>query len=386
MDANSKKIEFFKNKIRQRLKELCPYMSDVKYRLYNSMINDCQSLDDIREMAELDMQFSMIKYVQELDDKLKKSDTNIDELEAVTSQNNRAAKLAVIAPKKERTAKQYDDVDLTNIVDDLDDPEILNTQADLLMARMAAEKLSGYTEDDEEDSEDDELYDEMFVDSEEDEDTEDSDISEYEDYIEDDENGINSKEDSTNSSDDDFIDFGDSSESEDDTEEELEESDDDLIDDMFDDEDDIADEDDSSENEEETDDELLDNMFDDEDDNYSEDEDSENDDNDDDLDNINLDDIFGDEEEDDNDFDINEEDLGYTSDNSGNSFDDFFKDCDTKTSKKAVKRELTPNKVFINGTSKGTQTQQMFSLILNVVKGVDKTSQKVYNGIRRKIK
>ena len=142
MDANSKKIEFFKNKIRQRLKELCPYMSDVKYRLYNSMINDCQSLDDIREMAELDMQFSMIKYVQELDDKLKKSDTNIDELEAVTSQNNRAAKLAVIAPKKERTAKQYDDVDLTNIVDDLDDPEILNTQADLLMARMAAEKLS----------------------------------------------------------------------------------------------------------------------------------------------------------------------------------------------------------------------------------------------------
>ena len=53
MDANSKKIEFFKNKIRQRLKELCPYMSDVKYRLYNSMINDCQSLDDIREMAVL---------------------------------------------------------------------------------------------------------------------------------------------------------------------------------------------------------------------------------------------------------------------------------------------------------------------------------------------
>ena len=155
MDANSKKIEFFKNKIRQRLKELCPYMSDVKYRLYNSMINDCQSLDDIREMAELDMQFSMIKYVQELDDKLKKSDTNIDELEAVTSQNNRAAKLAVIAPKKEVAVNQYDDVDLTNIVEDLDDPEIINAQADLLMARMAAEKLSGYTEDEDEDSEED---------------------------------------------------------------------------------------------------------------------------------------------------------------------------------------------------------------------------------------
>lgn len=373
MDANSKKIEFFKNKIRQRLKELCPYMSDVKYRLYNSMINDCQSLDDIREMAELDMQFSMIKYVQELDDKLKKSDTNIDELEAVTSQNNRAAKLAVIAPKKEVAVNQYDDVDLTNIVEDLDDPEIINAQADLLMARMAAEKLSGYTEDEDEDSEDEELYDEMFGDEEEEEDLEDEeededDISEYEDYIEDEEDSTNNEEDSTDTdedstdTDEDFIDFGDSPEESDNTEEEAEET------------------------EEETDDELIADMFDDEDDIPDEDEDSENDDSEDDLDNINLDDIFGDEEEEDNDFDINEEDLGYTSNSSEDSFDDFFKDCDNRPSKKAVKRELTPNKVFINGTSRGTQTQQMFSLILNAVKGVDKTSQKVYNGIKRKVR
>ena len=368
MDANSKKIEFFKNKIRQRLKELCPYMSDVKYRLYNSMINDCQSLDDIREMAELDMQFSMIKYVQELDDKLKKSDTNIDELEAVTSQNNRAAKLAVIAPKKEVAVNQYDDVDLTNIVEDLDDPEIINAQADLLMARMAAEKLSGYTEDEDEDSEDEELYDEMFGDEEEEEDLEDEeedeeedDISEYGDYIEDEEDSTNNEEDS-NDTDEDFIDFGDSTEESDNTEEEAEET------------------------EEETDDELIADMFDDEDDIPDEEEDSENDDSEDDLDNINLDDIFGDEEEEDNDFDINEEDLGYTSNSSEDSFDDFFKDCDNRPSKKAVKRELTPNKVFINGTSRGTQTQQMFSLILNAVKGVDKTSQKVYNGIKRKVR
>ena len=372
MDANSKKIEFFKNKIIQRLKELCPYMSDVKYRLYNSMINDCQSLDDIREMAELDMQFSMIKYVQELDDKLKKSDTNIDELEAVTSQNNRAAKLAVIAPKKEVAVNQYDDVDLTNIVEDLDDPEIINAQADLLMARMAAEKLSGYTEDEDEDSEDEELYDEMFGDEEEEEDLEDEeegeeegeeedDISEYGDYIKDEEDSTNNEEDS-NDTDEDFIDFGDSPEESDNTEEEAEET------------------------EEETDDELIADMFDDEDDIPDEEEDSENDDSEDDLDNINLDDIFGDEEEEDNDFDINEEDLGYTSNSSEDSFDDFFKDCDNRPSKKAVKRELTPNKVFINGTSRGTQTQQMFSLILNAVKGVDKTSQKVYNGIKRKVR
>ena len=285
MDANSKKIEFFKNKIRQRLKELCPYMSDVKYRLYNSMINDCQSLDDIREMAELDMQFSMIKYVQELDDKLKKSDTNIDELEAVTSQNNRAAKLAVIAPKKEVAVNQYDDVDLTNIVEDLDDPEIINAQADLLMARMAAEKLSGYTEDEDEDSEDEELYDEMFGDEEEEEDLEDEeegeeegeeedDISEYGDYIKDEEDSTNNEEDS-NDTDEDFIDFGDSPEESDNTEEEAEETeeetDDELIADMFDDEDDIPDEEDS---EEETDDELLAEMFDDseEDEEDSEDE------------------------------------------------------------------------------------------------------------------
>ena len=55
MDATNNRITFFKNKIKDRLEELRPYMSDIKYRLYQTMIEQCSSLEEIREMAELDM-------------------------------------------------------------------------------------------------------------------------------------------------------------------------------------------------------------------------------------------------------------------------------------------------------------------------------------------
>lgn len=139
MGAEDIKVTYFKNKIEKRLEELRPYMSDVKYRLYTSMIKDCTSFDQVREMAELDMQFNMIKYVKELEEKLKLSDTNIEELEAVTNQNAKAAKLTVIKPKKKEEKTNLDianDIDLSSLCEDLEDDELLASAANLLMMRL----------------------------------------------------------------------------------------------------------------------------------------------------------------------------------------------------------------------------------------------------------
>lgn len=132
---DSKKIQFFKEKIKNRLTELRPYMSDVKYRMYMSVIGDCKDLDELREMAEMDLQFNMVKYLNELTDKIKLSDTSIDELEAVINQNTRAAKLTVIVPKKKEKTTTYEEV-VENIDEVLEDKDVLEASANILWQRL----------------------------------------------------------------------------------------------------------------------------------------------------------------------------------------------------------------------------------------------------------
>ena len=48
------KIDFFKNKVKQRFKELKPYMSDIKYRLYMRIIDNCNTFEDISCAASHD--------------------------------------------------------------------------------------------------------------------------------------------------------------------------------------------------------------------------------------------------------------------------------------------------------------------------------------------
>lgn len=183
---NSIKIQFFKDKIANRLTELKPYMSDVKYRMYMSIIKDCKDLDELREMAEMDLQFNMVQYISEITDKIKLSDTSIDELEAVINQNTRAAKLTVIMPKKKEKVETYEEV-VDNIDEIIEDEEVLNATANLLYMRMQTavpSELDTSSLEYEDDEEDNSL---VSFDSIEADDIEDSDEEYAEDGDEDDE-------------------------------------------------------------------------------------------------------------------------------------------------------------------------------------------------------
>ena len=70
---NEAQLAFFKERVKNRIEELRPYISDVKYRLYITMIEDCNSIDELREMAELDLQLNLIKYTREIANKVQKS-------------------------------------------------------------------------------------------------------------------------------------------------------------------------------------------------------------------------------------------------------------------------------------------------------------------------
>ena len=486
MDAIDKKIVYFKNRILDRLEELRPYMSDTKYRLYIAMVNDCKSFDEIREMADLDLQFSMIKYIKEVEGKLSDANTNVHELEAVTNQNSRAAQLSVIKPIKKEDKTNIAvamDIDISTLGEDMEDEEILASAANILMLRMMntppeelyREELENYEENefteegvDNLDVDLDEMYQDIdYDDPEEDEQDEfDIDIEDEDEYTED-ENKVNLSDlasakdllNELNSEEDDSLDFGneqediivdeadifadseddiddafgynsddeddfdidsiddsdlfgdddsfDDAEDEDDFDidsmddsdlfgdnEEYDEEDDiesddfdiDSIDDsdIFDDSDYIDDEDIEDDSSDDNWDSLGDDMFDNSDDSddmdFEDDEDT--------VDNIDADDLFGDdsfEEDDDSEFDLDESDFEF--EEPEDDFDDFFKDS---ASVEKPKREITVDKIFINGTDRGKQTQDMFNMLNKIFGGTEKlfnkaakkTKQTVSNGIR----
>ena len=499
INSNSKRIQFFKDKIKHRLTELRPYMSDVKYRMYMSVIGDCKDLDELREMAEMDLQFNMVKYLNELTDKIKLSDTSIDELEAVINQNARAAKLTVIMPKK-REKQTYEEV-VENIDEVLEDKDVLEASANILWQRLSSPvpediditNLEEYEEDDLEveneettnideiDEYDDAALEEAYEEEEEEDLFEIDEIDEYDDaaleeayeeeeYLDglDEIEDIDEEEDDTSEDidledntledeEDKPIDFGDTQEEEEpidfgdstvkETEENEEDSfgldsldisdmyslgeetddeedDDELIniddlldedsqaydpdddyamdeddddeeddlniDDMYGDDEDEEEEDDIEEEEEdeydeyddyaneedteeadedEDEDELdPDDMFGDDEEDEEEEEDTEDDD-------LNPDDMFGDEEEEEDAFDIDESELTGDIDDTDSDLDNLFDTTQSTTNNKNIqpqKRAKTQDKVFINGTQRGKQTQDMFNMIFGLANKISK--------------
>jgi len=498
-----KKIQFFKNKIIARLDELKPFMSDVKYRLYISIINDCTNIDDIRDMAELDMQFNMIKYVNEIADKLKLSNTNIGELEAVTNQNIKAAKITIIEPKKKEAksnAEIANEIDLSTLEEDLEDEEILASAANMLMMRLkiaSPEEL--YNEDEEDDAEididymieeldynedepeeskeetnkkkdqanqteinpDDEIID-FGMDDKPSKDKEDNtdniNIDELE-FEEEEDNSFNNIDDLEFEEEEDYeaneieedafsnideLDFDDEEEDyeaeeeedaldsidnldfeEEDYEAEEEDSPDseneedtfNSVDNLDFEEEDYEAEDDSDDNEEDTFDSIDNLDFEEEENDYEAEDDSDDNEEDtfnsidnldfeeendyeaeddetddenilDDIDNIDTDNLFSDEVEDepeednDNMFDIDESELSFDGpdDEEEDTFENFFKNNKENTANKTVtpiKRELTTQRVFINGTKRGDQTQQMFNILTGIFNKTGKFTKKV---------
>lgn len=500
MGADEKKIQFFKNKISTRLEELHPYMSDVKYKLYQTMIDDCSSYDEIREMAELDLQFNMIRYVKDLENQLKLNDTNIEELEAVTNKNKRAARMVVISPKEKKVETPVvSDDDLATLGEDIEDEEVLASAANLLFMRMQntppedlyndpndfEEEVSeneidnidmgDLFEDTDEINESDDEFDLSDMDNDiedetineddndiEDTDTDKLDIKEYQnlndeddeiidfgtydnnqytkntdestdefdiddndlfgdddsDYdevgnsdIESDEFDIDdddlfgdddNEEDSDNTDDFDIDDdelFGDDGSEDDSDLDSSEQTDDFDIDDdeLFGDaedeiEEDISEEDSNSNNTDDFD--IDDNeLFGDADNEEDEDLFDDTDDSDeiDNIDDIDTDELFGDDDsddEDDNDdpFDIDESE--FAPEEPEDDIDDFFSELNksnknNSNTNKPVKREINTQKIFINGSKRGEQTQKMFTMINNIMGGTSKFMRKASSNVKK---
>lgn len=437
MDDNQKKLEFIRNRIKEQLKEIRLDLGERRYQLYIDFVDATDCMDELRDMADLELQIDLAKYSRNIKEKLNAKGVTIgsieeslegakeidydnynseytEDIEEETAEElglteqELATLRAIEASKRislmgtgdsdiefedgideyfeekedELEIEDIDEVEYDVDVDDGDDVDIeLDVDEGGIEEYYGDDSDDDYFEDDDDEYEDN--YDDMFdIDEDDLEEYEDEDDYDYEgDYDYEDEDDLDDEDDMLDI-DEEYI-FG--------YDDVAGEGEDDLDDDMFDiDEEDIFDYEDDEE-------ELDDDMFDiDEDDifgynDYGDDMDDEDTEVDDDIFDIDEEDIFGytDEYEDTQDvdddmFDIDEADIF--------GMDEEYyqnKALDRRAADGGRARQITPNKVLDNGTERGKKAQSMFTKIHNTVnktsKFVSKATRKTHETVKNTI-
>lgn len=76
-----KKLDFFKNRIRHILEEYKDELGDLRYRLYMEMVNQSNNYEEIKEMADLEMQVDLLEYTKNnIKNPLKKMNVEIKDI------------------------------------------------------------------------------------------------------------------------------------------------------------------------------------------------------------------------------------------------------------------------------------------------------------------
>ncbi len=391
-------VEYIKNKLIEEIEILKPYISEMKYELYKTVIDNYNSLEDIREIADLDLEVDCIQYILDINETLKYSDTSIDELEEVITGTKKGSNIKVIRPKAAYNSNIITEEEISSIADDMNNDDMLKIISHLINKRVKEQesqptfteqmqdmeldnlldKLDEFEEDEEipeeEENESDDLdlaLDEMLDDyiEEEDESDEEDDLDSALDEMFIEEEEIDEEDEDT---DDDLDNALDSLFVEED--EQIEEDDDELdsdldsaLDEMF-----IEKEEEDNDSEVDSDydlDSALDEMFVDGEDVEEAEEDSNNTD----LDSI-LDDALDDE------FDIDESNLGLEDSDEApkQSLSTDVKKNENQVSKQKIRKINTDkDKIFIDGTARGEETQQMFNVIMKLydkIPNINKTA------------
>ena len=80
----SKQLAYFKEKIKHELEKIREDIGDLRYNLYVATVDQCDDYDQLREMAELEMQIDFIEYTKAfIKDRLHEKSVDIQDLKKV---------------------------------------------------------------------------------------------------------------------------------------------------------------------------------------------------------------------------------------------------------------------------------------------------------------
>lgn len=137
---NQSKIDFYKKRIMERIDSVKDYMSNTKYRLYKSMVENCNDYNELLDMAEIDLQVTMFKYIQDLQSKLENYGTNVSELSTIKN-NVRTNQMVIISSKKKEKSGNMVDLSLEDINELMNDDDATAAMAMALSYQLSTQPL-----------------------------------------------------------------------------------------------------------------------------------------------------------------------------------------------------------------------------------------------------
>ena len=411
-EFNKKRLEYLKIRIKNQLDTIKDEIGPLRYKLYCAITDDCDNFEELRDMAEMELQIDALSYSKGLMEKLKEYNVGIEDL--------RDAGCNKDTENTEETDDEEEDIEYEeegteectyeDLIEGLEDEEMLDIMSSILDIRDDTEpeeekyrteimeafektremiRIENGLKELEDDEELLDFIEDFDTKSDGGEDAEDdSEEDDSEDGIDPDDIFLDSSNDGNNTEED-----------EDDSEEEINADDIFIDDDDTDDEeeDDIEDDidpDDIFMDEEETDDIDPDDIFlDDEEDTSEEDDEDEDEDYEDDID---PDDIFLDDDEVlSNTFGMEE---GISDIDAGDILGNGIKDTNKKEKKSytviddtGIKNKVNTeiknrtNEVFSTDTKRGQKAQKMFNWIMKAVdtseEGIKRASKAVKKNI-----
>ena len=128
--SNQKGIDFLKNRIKARLAEVSDQMGKYRYKLYIAMVDECNDFEELKEMAELDLQMDLFDYVRhEINPMLDELNLSIADVRRMDSGE---------IPSIGNPLQNYE-IEPSEMEELLDDEEANAAMAMLLMSRIKTE-------------------------------------------------------------------------------------------------------------------------------------------------------------------------------------------------------------------------------------------------------
>lgn len=128
VSVSDQRLQFYKARIKEKLADIKDDLGPLRFKLYNAMVDECDDYEELREMAELEMQLELLDYTRnEITGRLLAEQINIADIKKAANNIDTSSKSIV-----------YNQDDLE---DDLEDPDIASAMAFLLAKRLAAEPI-----------------------------------------------------------------------------------------------------------------------------------------------------------------------------------------------------------------------------------------------------
>lgn len=141
-DNDEQKVKFYKNKILKRLDSLEGDIQEDKLNYFRGVINNCDDYEELRFLAELDLQIDFIKYTKsDIQDKLAKQGLSLEEAIRLKEEHNDTAELRIVKMPNVRKVNEYP---LSNdeVAEALEDDETLEMAANIIYLRSLKEPTS----------------------------------------------------------------------------------------------------------------------------------------------------------------------------------------------------------------------------------------------------